>query len=110
MESFAVVLTNLPDRDRALALARALVERRLAACVNVLPGCTSLYWWRGAIDAADEVPVLIKTRLALYPQVEAAVRELHPYELPEIVALPIQAGLAGYLEWIGAETATQGPA
>jgi periplasmic divalent cation tolerance protein len=110
MDTYAVVLTNLPDRDRALALARALVERRLAACVNVLSGCTSLYWWRAAIDTADEVPVLIKTRAALYPQLEAAIRELHPYELPEIIALPIERGLPGYLEWIAAETMPEPPA
>jgi periplasmic divalent cation tolerance protein len=104
METFAVVLTNLPDRDAALALARALVERRLAACVNVLAGCTSVYRWKGAIESADEVPVLIKTRLSLYPQVEQAIRELHPYELPEIVVLPLHGGLQGYLDWVATET------
>lgn len=104
MDTFAVVLTNLPDRDAALALARALVERRLAACANVLAACTSVYRWKGAVESASEVPVLIKTRMALYPQVEQAIRDLHPYELPEIVALPLQAGLQDYLDWIGAET------
>jgi periplasmic divalent cation tolerance protein len=104
MESFVAVLTNLPDRDTALALARALVERRLAACANVLAGCSSVYRWKGAIESADEVPVLIKTRLALYPQVEQAIRELHPYELPEIVAMRLEAGLAEYLQWIATET------
>ena len=108
METFAVVLTNLPDRDAAFALAHALVERRLAACANVLAGCSSVYRWKGAVESADEVPVLIKTRLSLYPQVEQAIRELHPYELPEIVVLPVQAGLQGYLDWIGAETSGNG--
>jgi periplasmic divalent cation tolerance protein len=104
METFALVLTNLPDRDAALSLARALVERRLAACANVLAGCTSVYRWKGMIETADEVPVLIKTRLSLYPQVERAIRELHPYELPEIVALPMAGGLQSYLDWVATET------
>jgi periplasmic divalent cation tolerance protein len=105
MDDFVVVLTNLPDRDTALALARALVERRLAACVNLLGTCSSVYRWKGAVESADEVPVLIKTRLALYPQVEQAIRELHPYELPEIVAVRLEAGLPDYLQWIASETA-----
>jgi periplasmic divalent cation tolerance protein len=108
MDDFVAVLTNLPDRDTALALARALVERRLAACANVLAGCSSVYRWKGAIESADEVPVLIKTRLALYPQVEQVIRELHPYELPEIVAMRLEAGLADYLQWIATETAAPG--
>jgi periplasmic divalent cation tolerance protein len=86
------------------------VERRLAACANVLSGCTSVYWWKGRLDTAHEVPVLMKTRLALYPELEQAIRELHPYELPEIVGLPLQAGLPGYLDWIGAETRVGGDA
>ena len=105
MDTYCIVLTNLPDRKAAVALARTLVERRLAACANVLPGCASVYWWQGALESADEVPVLLKTRRSLYPQVEQAIRALHPYELPEIVALPIEAGLDGYLDWIAAETA-----
>jgi len=104
MQTFVVVLTNLPDRDTALAVGRTLVERRLAACANVLGGCTSIYRWRGAIESADEVPVLIKTRAGLYPQVEQAIRSLHPYAVPEIIALPMQAGLTEYLAWIEAET------
>jgi periplasmic divalent cation tolerance protein len=108
METFVVVLTNLPDRDTALALGRALVERRLAACANVLGGCTSVYRWQGAIETADEVPVLIKTRRELYAEVEQAIRSLHPYAVPEIIALPVQAGLPEYLGWIQIETAHGG--
>ena len=100
-----MVYTNLPDRAAALALARGLVSRRLAACVNVLDGCTSVYRWEGAIEEAGEVPVLVKTRAARYPELEAAIRELHPYELPEIVAVPIVRGLPDYLEWVALETA-----
>ena len=100
-----LVYTNLPDRAAAMRLAQALVERRLAACVNVLAGCTSVYRWKGAVEQADEVPVLLKTRAARYPEVEAAIRELHPYELPEVVAVPIVRGLPEYLEWVAEETA-----
>ena len=100
-----LVFTNLPDRDAALELARGLVERRLAACVNVLDGCTSVYRWKGEIEEADEVPVLVKTRTARYEELEAAIRELHPYELPEIVAVPVVRGLPDYLDWVGEETA-----
>ena len=99
-----LVLTNLPDREAAESLAQTLVERRLAACVNILSPCRSVYRWQGAIEAADEVPVLIKTVQARYAELEAAIRERHPYELPEIIALPVTAGLSGYLAWVAAET------
>ncbi len=100
-----LVLTTLPNRDAALSLAHAIVERRLAACVNVLAGCTSVYRWKGAVEEASEVPVLIKTRAARYAELEAAILALHPYELPEIIAVPAVLGLAGYLEWVAEETA-----
>ena len=99
-----LVLTNWPDRDGAMRLAHELVERRLAACVNVLGGCTSTYRWKGEMETADEVPVFIKTRQALYGEVEAAIRSLHPYELPEIIAVSVVRGLPGYLAWVAAET------
>jgi periplasmic divalent cation tolerance protein len=99
-----VVFTNLPDREAALKLARGLVERRLAACVNVLNGCTSVYRWKGAVEEAQEVPVLIKARGARYEELEAAIRELHPYELPEVVAVPVVRGLPDYLDWVAEET------
>ena len=100
-----LVFTNLPDPDAAVKLARALVERRLAACVNVLSGCTSVYRWKGEVEEAGEVPVMLKTRAARYTEVEAAIRELHPYELPEIIAVPAVRGLPEYLEWVAEETA-----
>lgn len=100
-----VILTSLPDRETAERFARALVEQRLAACVNVLSQCTSVYRWRDAVETAREVPVLIKTRDALYGEVEAAIRRLHPYELPEIVAVPVVRGLPEYVKWISTETA-----
>jgi len=104
MDETLVVLTNLPDRGAALKLARELVERRLAACVNVLADCSSVYRWKGEVENAQEVPVLIKTRAAMYDELEAAINELHPYELPEIIALPVVRGLAEYLEWVSAGT------
>jgi periplasmic divalent cation tolerance protein len=102
-----IVLTNLPDRESAMKLARELVERRLAACVNVLGDISSVYRWQGRVATETEVPLLIKTRRSLYERVEAAISALHPYELPEIVAVPIGRGLAAYLEWVVAETTPQ---
>lgn len=105
--SALIVITNAPDRDIALKIARALIERKLAACVNILAECTSVYRWQGKLETATEVPLLIKTRAAIYPELEAAIKSLHPYELPEIVAVPIERGLSGYLEWVGAATVTE---
>lgn len=100
-----LVLTTLPDRDTAVKLAQRLVQSRLAACVNILSGCTSVYRWKGTIEQADEVPVLIKTRAARYDELEAAIRGLHPYEVPEVIAVPLARGLSDYLEWVAEETA-----
>ena len=99
-----LVFTNLPDRESALGLARALVEARFAACVNVLGGCTSVYRWQGAPETAEEVAVLIKTRSDLYGVVEQAIRARHPYEVPEIIAVPVSQGLPAYLAWVETET------
>ena len=99
-----LVLTNLPDRPAAEALANALIEARLAACVNILAPCRSIYRWQGVVDTADEVPLLIKTTETRYTALEAAIRALHPYELPELIAIPITHGLPGYLTWLAAET------
>lgn len=99
-----LVFTNLPDREAATRLARGLVERRVAACVNVLGECTSVYRWQGKVQEETEVPVLAKTTVAAYPALEQAIRALHPYELPEIVAVPLTRGLPGYLDWVVAET------
>jgi periplasmic divalent cation tolerance protein len=104
MESVMLVLTNLPDREAARKLAEGLVGEGLAACVNVMSECTSIYRWKGVVESAPEVPVLIKTRAALYPDVEAFIRAHHPYELPEVIALPLNTGLASYLAWVAEET------
>jgi periplasmic divalent cation tolerance protein len=94
-----VVLCTFPDVEKARAIAAELVERRLAACVNLLPGVESIYRWEGKVERAGEVLAVIKT--TRYPELETALKELHPYEVPEILALPVAAGLAGYLKWLG---------
>ncbi len=98
-----IVLTNLPDRASATRLASLLVERRHAACVNILAECTSVYRWEGRVKTATEVPMLIKTSLAAYSRLEEEILANHPYELPEIVGVPLAAGLPGYLEWVATE-------
>jgi periplasmic divalent cation tolerance protein len=99
-----LVISNLPDRASAETLARALVERRAAACVNVLAPCTSVYRWKGAVETAEEHPIFAKTTRERYELLERVIRELHPYELPEIVAVPFAGGLPAYLQWVEAET------
>lgn len=99
-----LVLTQLPDRGSAQALARALLGERLAACVSIGTAVESLYHWHGEIEMAQEVTVFIKTCSDTYAAVEAAIRARHPYELPEIVAVSITHGLPSYLRWIDAET------
>lgn len=103
MDSLLVV-TNLPDRESAEKLAALLIERRLAACVNILAPCTSVYRWRGEIQHDEEHPLLIKTTTGRYADVEASIRANHPYELPEIIAVPITGGLPAYLRWVESET------
>ena len=98
------VLTNLPDSDSAFNLARDLVHLRLAACVNVLAPVDSVYRWEGKVEEAREFPLLAKTTRDRYEALEQAIRERHPYSVPEIVAWPIERGLPAYLEWVGSET------
>jgi len=99
-----VVLTNLPDRAAAESLAEKLIQEKHAACVNILAPCRSVYRWKDGIQHDEEHPLLIKTTTERYPQLEAAVRANHPYELPEIIALPVSAGLPAYLAWVAEET------
>lgn len=102
--SALLVLTNLPDRAAAEKLADALIDKRVAACINILAPCRSVYRWQGAVQHDEEHPVLIKTTQAAYPALEAQIRALHPYELPEIVAVPIEHGLPAYLDWVAAQS------
>ena len=99
-----LVLTNLPDRAAAERLADLIIEKRLAACVNILAPCRSVYRWKGAVQHDEEHPMLVKTTAECYPQLEKVLREGHPYELPEIIAVPIERGLPAYLAWVAAET------
>ena len=99
-----LVLTNLPDRAAAERIADLLVEKRLAACVNILAPCRSVYRWKGAVQHDEEHPLLIKTTRERYPEMEQALRAAHPYELPEIIAVPIERGLPAYLAWVAGET------
>jgi periplasmic divalent cation tolerance protein len=99
-----LVLTNLPDRVAAERIAELLIGRQLAACVNILAPCRSVYRWKGAVQHDEEHPMLIKTTAERYPDLEQAIRGAHPYELPEIIAVPIERGLPAYLDWVAAET------
>ena len=102
--STLLVLTNLPDRAAAERLAEELVQKNLAACVNILAPCRSVYRWKEAVQHDEEHPVLIKTTAECYAALEREVRAQHPYELPEIIAVPIERGLPAYLDWVAAET------
>ena len=98
------LLVTAPDEETGRRIARALVEERLAACVNVLPGVHSIYRWKGAVEEADEVMLVAKTRAERAAALAARVRALHPYELPEVVALPVTDGSRAYLRWVVAES------
>ena len=97
-----VVLITCGSPEEARTIARALVDRRLAACVNVIPGIESVYRWKDAVEEASECLLLAKTTRDWFAPLESAVRELHSYELPEIIALPVVDGLGAYLNWIAA--------
>ena len=97
---FIVVLTTLPDTDSAERLANSLVEQKLAACVNIHGRMTSIYRWRDRIERGTEMQLVIKTTAARYAAVERQIKQEHPYELPEILALPVSDGLADYIEWV----------
>ena len=104
MERAVVVYTTYPSAVEAEAAGRALLERRLAACVNILPGMVSLFWWEGKIDRGDEVVMIIKTRAGLAEAVRAAVRQMHTYTTPAILVLPIESVDPDYHAWIVKET------
>lgn len=99
-DSPQLVLCTCPDRASAQELAERLVDERLAACVNILPQLTSVYRWQGKRETSQELLLLIKSAQDVYPQLEQTIMEYHPYELPEIIAVPITGGLSGYLNWI----------
>ena len=103
MEEVLLLLTNLPDRDSARRMAQSLIESHAAACVNILAECSSVYRWQGEVESAREIPLLIKTTRSAYPRVEELIRSQHPYELPEIIAVSVAAGLPAYLQWVAQE-------
>jgi len=104
MSDILLVITNMPDEQSAAKLAQQLIEARAAACVNRLAPCISTYRWQGNIETATEVPLLIKTTKDAYPRLEKLILAEHPYELPEIIAVTVDAGSPAYLDWVNNET------
>jgi len=101
---YILILSTCPDPDVAGDIAQALVAARLAACVNIVSGVSSRFHWQGRIDQADEHLLIIKTTHERYSDVENKIRSMHPYELPEIISVPVAGGLMEYLDWIDQET------
>ena len=95
-----VVLITVPSQEAGSRIARALVEERLAACVNLVPGLTSTFWWEGGVQTEAEALLLVKTQRAHFETLAARVRSLHPYTVPEIIAIPLAAGSQPYLDWV----------
>jgi len=102
--SAALVLVTHPEQEGAEELVRKVVEEGLAACGTVLSGAVSIYRWEGAVQRSDECQLLLKTGAARVPELVDRVTELHPYDLPEVLALPVEAGLPGYLRWVVEES------
>jgi len=107
MTEFIQVITSVDSEGKAGEIARRLLEERLAACVQVLGPVRSGYWWKEKIEEAEEWLCLIKAKAADYERIESSIKEVHPYEVPEILALPITAGNPRYLEWLWRETNSQ---
>lgn len=95
-----IILATFPDLDRAREITRQLVEERLAACATLWPGVTSIYRWEGEVREEAEVQAVLKTTVEVEPRLMARLRELHPYDVPEILALPVTKGLPAYREWV----------
>ena len=102
---FVVVLTTLPDGAKAKAMVRTLVHQRMAACGTVIEPVTSIFRWEGTIEESTETQVLLKTHRDRLADLQSAIQDLHPYDVPELLALPVLTGLTEYLAWIRAETA-----
>jgi periplasmic divalent cation tolerance protein len=104
MSDVRVVLMTAPDRPVAEKLAQSLVRERLAACANVVPGLTSFFWWDDDVQRADETLVIMKTPADRVDALMTRAAELHPYDVPELISLPVEAGLEAYVAWVGRET------
>lgn len=107
MQQALLVMTNMPDADSARKLARQILDERIAACVNIQPPIQSIYRWEGAVEDTGEIPVHIKTMADRYTDLESAIRNMHPYQVPEIIAIPITEISGAYLEWLRQETRKQ---
>lgn len=105
MEEFAyiVILITASNREEAYKIAEVLLNQRKAACVNIVPGVSSLFWWQDKLDSAQESLLIVKTKASLLPEIISLVKGVHSYDVPEIIALPIVGGNQDYLEWIGKE-------
>src|SRR5215207_6438218 len=104
INQFVMLYTTYPSVVEAERIGKAVLEKRLAACINILPGMISHYWWQGAIERGEEVVMIIKTRAALAERVRETVKAMHPYTVPAILVLPIEGGEPAYLDWLMAET------
>jgi periplasmic divalent cation tolerance protein len=104
MTEFIQVSTTTDKREYADKISREIVEKRLAACVQITGPVTSMYWWKDNIEKTEEWLLIIKTRKELYPELEAAIKKAHSYETPEIIAVPVVAGSKSYLDWLETET------
>ncbi len=100
MPDCLLALTTCPDPGSAARIARTLVDERLAACVSRLPGVTSTYRWQGGVEEDAEVLLLVKTTAARLPALRERLAELHPYDVPELIAVPVEDGLPAYLDWL----------
>ena len=105
MEEFAyiVILITTSNSEEAYKIAEVLLNQRKAACVNIVPGVSSLFWWQDKLDSAQESLLIVKTKASLLPEIISLVKGVHSYDVPEIIALPIVGGNRDYLEWIGKE-------
>ena len=108
MEKYIVVISTVPDKDTGQKIARAILSKRLAACVTMMSASQSLYWWQGKISQEQEHMLFIKSTDRLYPSLEKMILQLHPYEIPEVIALPAVRGFSQYLDWITEETSSRG--
>lgn len=99
-----LIITNCPDEATANAIALTVIEEKLAACVNILPRVQSIYRWQGKVESTSEIPLFFKSTAAGYPALESRIKALHPYDIPEIIALPISRGLPAFLNWVTDES------
>lgn len=102
--TYSVIFVTVPDKKTADTLSEGLVQRKLAACVNAVPGVSSVYWWEGKVQRSDEFQLIIKTRAGLLPEITEFVKAHHPYSIPEILVLDVADGYEPYLNWLGAHT------